>query len=312
MSSANDAWSITSDQPLADGSYTITAIAIDQFGQTHSSDTTIVPDLVIDTVGPKVTDVFFSRLTGQIQVMFQDYGGPGNAGVGLNLSTLFDANNYSFSNVNHPRIGAERVNVISVTPGTTAGTQLATLSINGGRYIPGGTYLFTVKSVSPSDLTGVQDIAGNALDGEFYGFFPSGNNQPGGNFVAELNAVHHEIFAPATVIGRATPVSPPGTPAARHDSPANRQSQQVSQSPANRGPGANGSCGRCPVDPQGQSPVGYREEASRSTPDRQGRFNPVDHDQRRSNSGGSDRVRRGPRPGREGQASPILIRDPLS
>jgi hypothetical protein len=211
VSNTNDAWSITSDQALADGSYIITAIAVDRFGETTSSDTTIVPDLVIDTVGPKVTDVFFSRLTGQIQVSFQDFGGAGNAGSGLNLSTLLDANNYSFVNARHPRVGAFKVNVISVTPGTTAGTQLATLSINGGRYIGGGNYLFTVHSVSPSDVSGVQDIAGNALDGEFYGFFPSGNNVVGGDFVAELNAVHHIIFAPGTVIGQASPVSPRGT-----------------------------------------------------------------------------------------------------
>jgi hypothetical protein len=57
----------------------------------------------------------------------------------------------------------------------------------------------------------VQDIAGNALDGEFYGYFPSGNNIRGGNFVAQLTAIHHTIFAPATIIGRATPVHPPGT-----------------------------------------------------------------------------------------------------
>ena len=82
--------------------------------------------------------------------------------MGLNLSTLMDANNYSFSNARIRGVRAFKVNgVISVTPGTTAGTQLATLSINGGRYIGGGNYVFTVHSVSPSDVSGVQDIAGN-------------------------------------------------------------------------------------------------------------------------------------------------------
>ncbi len=33
----------------------------------------------------------------------------------------------------------------------------------------------------------------------------------GGNFVAQLTAIHHTIFAPSTIVGRATPVSPPGT-----------------------------------------------------------------------------------------------------
>jgi hypothetical protein len=85
------------------------------------------------------------------------------------------------------------------------------LTINSGRQLRGGRYYFTV--ISGAGATGIRDVAGNALDGEFYGFFPSGNNIPGGNFVAGLDAVHNTIFAPRTIIGHATPVSPPGTPA---------------------------------------------------------------------------------------------------
>jgi hypothetical protein len=66
--------------------------------------------------------------------------------------------------------------------------------------------------VSLTDRTGIKDIGGNALDGEFYGYFPSGNNHSGGDFVAEIDALHHKIYAPRTVIGTASPVSPPGTP----------------------------------------------------------------------------------------------------
>jgi hypothetical protein len=167
--------------------------------------------LVIDTVGPKVTGVSFDSEHGQIDITFQDYGGPGNAGVGLNAATVIDANNYAFTTVHHPRVGRFLVNVISDTPGTTTGSQFVILTIGRGRPIHGGFYDFTIRSVRPSNLTGIQDIAGNALDGEFYGFFPSGNNRPGGDFVAQLTAIHHRVFAPGTVIGRATPVSPPGT-----------------------------------------------------------------------------------------------------
>jgi hypothetical protein len=210
-SDASGAWSITSDQALADGRYTITAIAVDSSGHTISSTTTIVPSLVIDTVGPKVTSVEFDRFHGQIVVTFQDYGGVNNAGVGLDEATVIDASNYQLVTVHHPRVGKYRVNVIGDTPGTYSGTQTVTLTINQGHYIKGGWYFFTIRSVSPSDLTGIQDIAGNALDGEFYGYFPSGNNVPGGDFVAQLTAIHHTIFAPSTIVGRATPVSHPGT-----------------------------------------------------------------------------------------------------
>lgn len=210
-SDASGDWSITSDQALANGSYAITSIAVDSSGNTTSANTTIVSNLVIDTVGPKVTDVVFNRLRGNITVSFQDNGGSGNAGVGLNLATVSDANNYQLVTVHHPRVGKYRVNVISVSPGTTTGTQSATLTINGGHYVPGGWYFFTIRSVSPNDLSGVQDIAGNALDGEFYGYYPSGNNVNGGNYVVQLTAIHHVTYAPASIVGRGTPVSPPGS-----------------------------------------------------------------------------------------------------
>ena len=93
------------------------------------------------------------------------------------------------------------VNGISVQPGNLVGPQVATILINDGRGIRGGNYLFTARSVDPSNLTGLQDVAGNALDGEFYSYFPSGNNHVGGDFVAQLDAVHHRVFAPTPPSG---------------------------------------------------------------------------------------------------------------
>ena len=52
-SDASGGWSITSNQALADNAYTITAVAVDAAGETVSSTTTIVPDLVIDTSAPR-------------------------------------------------------------------------------------------------------------------------------------------------------------------------------------------------------------------------------------------------------------------
>ncbi len=205
------AWSLTSGTALADGGYTITALAVDATNSNITSTTTIVPDLVIDTVGPKVTSLEFNRLKGQIVVTFLDSGGVANAGAGMDAASVIDANNYQLVTAHHPRVGKYTINVISDVPGTTAGTQTVTLTVDQGHYIPGGWYDFTIFSASPSNVSGVKDIAGNAMDGEFYGYFPSGNNVRGGNFVAQLTAIHHVIFAPSTLIGRATPVKPPGT-----------------------------------------------------------------------------------------------------
>ncbi|MFO0890816.1 MAG: Ig-like domain-containing protein [Isosphaeraceae bacterium] len=215
-SDGNAAWSLTSGVALADGSYRIEARAIDESNHTISELTTITPTLVIDTVGPKVADVFFDRLNGLVQPSFQDYGGQANAGVGLNQYTLIDGNNYAFRLIYSPlhpkRVPYFRVTSVTVSPGTTTGPQVASVVINDGRAMRGGHFLFTARSLSGAYLNGIQDIAGNALDGEFYGYFPSGNNVAGGDFVAELDSVHNVVYAPRSVIGSATPVSPPGTP----------------------------------------------------------------------------------------------------
>jgi PKD repeat protein len=158
---------------------------------------------------PKVTAVAFNRVQGEIQVAFQVFGGPSNDA--LKQAALIDANNYSLTKYRQHGPAAYKVTSITVSPPTASGAQVVTLQINGGKYLRGGHYFLDIRSVSPKDLTGIQDIYGDALDGEFYNYFPSGNNVPGGDFIAELDAIHHTIYAPRTVVGTATPVSPPGT-----------------------------------------------------------------------------------------------------
>ncbi|AMV40370.1 beta strand repeat-containing protein [Planctomyces sp. SH-PL62] len=211
---ATGAWSITPAAALADGDYLIQAQAYDARGHTISA-LTVIQAVVVDTVGPKVADLLFDNFRGQVIATFQDFGGASNAGVGLNLATVRDANNYRFSALlaSHPNLRRWLVTSIDVTPGTTVGEQVATVRFNDGAGIRGGRYLFTARSVDPSNLSGVQDNAGNALDGEFYGTFPSGNNVNGGDFEARLDAIHHTIFPARTQVGTATPVTPPGRPA---------------------------------------------------------------------------------------------------
>ncbi len=214
---SDGSWSITTSA-LADGSYTITATAVDQSGKT---DVTIPPSpvpllpnatqgpLVVDTVGPQVSKLVFNHLNGQIDITYTD-----NLS-GLNDNSLADAANYSFSKVHKNKQDGHNylVNVISVSPGGNGNTENVVLTINNGRPIRGGYYNFVIDSASPDFVSGVQDVAGNALDGEFYGYFPSGNHVPGGDFLAQIDAVHNRILPPKTVLGHASPVVPPGTPA---------------------------------------------------------------------------------------------------
>ncbi len=211
-SDASGAWSFTPAVDMADGGYTIQAQAYDAGGHAISSLATLISGMVVDTVGPKVTDVVFDNIRGQVLVSYQDFGGVANVGVGLAGSTLRDANNYRFVKSSQP-LRRWLATSIAVTPGTTTGEQLATVQFNGGLGIRGGRYGFRVLSVDPSNLSGVQDIAGNALDGEYYGYFPSGNNVNGGDFAAYLDAIHRTIYPASSQVGTATPVSPPGRPA---------------------------------------------------------------------------------------------------
>jgi hypothetical protein len=210
-SDATGAWNITAKQRLADGAYAITAVATDSSGQTASGTTTIVPNLVIDTAGPRVTGVAVEPRQGRIVVTFRDDGGPANRGVGLNPSSLIDASNYRLVIVRHPRAGKFQVDRITDSAGPTTGAQTVTLTINDGHAFRDRRLLFTIDSAGPTTPSGIRDLAGNALDGEFYGYFPSGNRVNGGDFVARLTVFHHIVDPPSTIVGRATPVSPPDT-----------------------------------------------------------------------------------------------------
>jgi hypothetical protein len=205
---SDGSWSITSIA-LPDGTYNVVAFASDAEGQT-TTQATILPSgfegpLVIDTHGPKVLNVSFAnRVRGEVNVTFSDAGGL------LDLRTVQDAASYLLT-----KAGTNKrflVNVIGQQVNAAAGTDTVTLLINDGRQLRGGNYTFTIFAGNGG--TGVRDLAGNPLDGVFYGVFPSGNNNFGGsNFVAELNAVHHLIFAPKTTVGFASPNRGPSIPA---------------------------------------------------------------------------------------------------
>ena len=201
---ASGAWSITTTL-LADGAYSIVAKATDQAGVTTAT-STIVPVnsglLVIDTVGPKVGGFGFNRATGRVVVTFQDERS------GLDGAQVINGANYI---VTKPHVKLGNVLVTRIDAGTPtfsasgASTQVATLTLNNGRRIRGGSFYFTILS------GGIVDLAGNKLDGEFYGYLPSGNNLPGGDFRARVDAFHNLVFPLRPLYSSASPLTPPGT-----------------------------------------------------------------------------------------------------
>ncbi len=136
QAASDGAWNIVSSVPLTDGSYKITATAIDQFGET----TTVAPivitaDLVIDTVGPVITALSFVRGHGVVNYTIQDPA----PGSGIWVNTLLDSSNYLLTKVhaNKAYPGKWIVTNITVTP---IGNNSYNVSVvfNSGKYIRGG------------------------------------------------------------------------------------------------------------------------------------------------------------------------------
>jgi hypothetical protein len=207
---SSGAWSITTSA-LADGSYSILAKETNRSGVGTMS-IQIMPSatqgpLVIDTVGPRITSATFDRFDSTATFTFQDVG------AGLLTQSLEDAANYSLKQIfkAHGNIALRPLVVtsITVTPGSTADSDNVTVVFNHGKYLVGGLFQISVVSAS-STASGVQDLAGNALDGEFYGpNSATGNGVPGGNFVADFAIFHRFNSGPLTIIGFPHPNDPP-------------------------------------------------------------------------------------------------------
>ena len=198
LTDASGHWQITSGL-LTDGTYTVVASAVGKNGV--STATLVLPPLVIDTVGPTVSSLRFDPLLGQLTAGLQD-----NL-AGLDQRSLRDGSNFAFAKLRGGRLGQYLVTSLDVSPFTSGSApQTVSIIVNGGRRIRGGRYALTILS------GGVRDIAGNALDGEFYGYFPSGNRIPGGNFAARFDRVHRRISVPMPFQSTATPNTQPGAP----------------------------------------------------------------------------------------------------
>ena len=87
---------------------------------------------------------------------------------------------------------------------------VVTVVFNKGHSMRGGKYEVIIDSGTLD--RGIHDVAGNALDGDFYGRFPTGDGLPGGDFVATIETFHNEVLpavpikngfvSPATRLGQ--------------------------------------------------------------------------------------------------------------
>jgi hypothetical protein len=188
---SNGVWSATVYTPLADGTYATTAEVVNNSGTVLA--TASLGTVVIDNVGPVVTALTFDRFTDTVTVTYQD-----NLS-GLDYASIANSAFYHMSakplasNVPVPKLLLPTS--ILITPGVTpTSPEVVQVIFNNGHAVRGGRYLIVINSGTGD--TGVQDIAGNALDGNFYGNFPSGDGLPGGDFVVSIDTFHNNIILP--------------------------------------------------------------------------------------------------------------------
>ncbi|MFI5052613.1 MAG: beta strand repeat-containing protein, partial [Acidimicrobiales bacterium] len=150
---SDGSWNIRAGVPLADGHYSITATAIDQFGvTTTTAATTITANLLIDTTGPVIAGAFFNRLNGQVDYIIKDpVPASGGAPSGVWVNTLLDSSNYLLTKVhaNKAYPGKWVVTNVTETPDPTIPFAYdVAVTFNGGAIIKGGYYLFTIRDSS--------------------------------------------------------------------------------------------------------------------------------------------------------------------
>ena len=217
---------------------------------TTASPVTIVPNLVIDTVGPRVTFAAFDRLTGTLTFTFQDFQQDGvtPGGSGLLVQSLSDSANYSLNRVHAPRVLGQ-VHRHQISAWCPERIRRPTTSPWCSTMVP--TTRGDTSGSSPGPQVCCSPLASRTLrvtllDGEFYGQqAASGNGVPGGDFVANIKAFHQGTpgfgySGPLTIIGHPHPNDPPAKFPGRTTPP---KTKVVSSHPAKALP-VNSSCSR--------------------------------------------------------------------
>ena len=204
---SDGSWSITSSK-LAPGQYNILASATDQFGLNATPPVAITTILTVDTTDPVITALSFDRFDATLTVTYQDGLG------GMDLASLTNSAFYHISatplasDVHVPKLILPTQ--IYFTPGATPSDPVTVdVVFNKGKMFRGGKYEVVIDSGVHG--AGIQDAAGNALAGTFYGTFPTGDGLPG-NFEATIYTFHNVVLPFVPAAGYSSPpagIDPP-------------------------------------------------------------------------------------------------------
>ena len=186
---------------LPDGDYQFFILTARDNGQIV--DLFLAAQVTVDTVAPRVVGTFLSPRTGQVYSTFQDDR------TGLAASTLANINNYGFSKLFFRNVRDFLVTAATPLPAFAAtDPQTVVIDIANNRRLPHARYLFAILA------GGIADVAGNPLDGEYNGTYPSGDGFGGGNFLAQFNS-NGRTLTPASPTSEFVPIvfnRPPAFP----------------------------------------------------------------------------------------------------
>ena len=226
---SDGSWSVTSNV-LASGTYLITATAVDQFGETTTvAPVTIVPTLVVDTVAPVISNLNFDRRDGTLTVTFKD-NLSGMDLASLTNSAFYHISARPLSSKVHPPKLILPTSILYSYDGVASDPVVVKVVFNDGRSMRGGKYAVVVDSGTGD--RGIQDVAGNALDGNYYGRFPTGDGLPGGDFVATIATFHNRVLAGVPIkdgyVPPAAGIDPPAGSSTAKQRHARRSIEHVS------------------------------------------------------------------------------------
>ena len=164
--SNSTSWSIQSNS-LTSGGYTFYVSVFDPNARATTTQTVQAGRLVIDAQGPQIAGITFDTKHGVFDVTYRD-------NVGLNAGSLLNLADYTISQGTKPLHPSSA----TIVPAGGNGSNLIEVAVafNKNKKVKPAKYTLKVDSGH------VQDSAGNNLDGEFNGNFPTGNGAPGGSF----------------------------------------------------------------------------------------------------------------------------------
>jgi hypothetical protein len=183
---------------LSDGGYTFYVKSFSPLNPFFTAQTTPMGRVVIETTGPRVSNITYDAKHGIFDITFTDK-------VGLNLGTLFNTADYVLSQKNKTLTPT----AFGVVGGNGTTTETVAVVFGGAnKKLKPGKQVLTIKGGL------VHNAAGEALDGVFRGALPTGNGSPGSTFQGQFTvSTTHKAKGPVPVAVTVASVTPKNTAA---------------------------------------------------------------------------------------------------